>query len=259
MSGDIGALRIRLLGSLEVVCNGRQVDLGGSKNQLVMASLLFNANRLVGVDWMELAVWERPPQSIRSNLRTYVSRLRGAMDVVGISPDRLAAEIGGYRFLIEDGELDLWDFDDLMKAGEKAFSKGAYYTAVENFEHALALWRGQPLAGLRPGPLLEAEVQWLRERWMLLWQQWADASLAIGRHERVAIELAGLVRVDPLREKLWMQLMLALYRCGRRVEALNAFRDLTGLLQDELGIEPDWRLKNLRQRMLAADPVLDPV
>ena len=51
--------------------------------------------------------------------------------------------------------------------------------------------------------------------------------------------------------------MLALYRCGRHAEALQAFQSFRRTLDDELGIDPPPRLKELQRRMLQQDRSLD--
>ena len=65
-----------------------------------------------------------------------------------------------------------------------------------------------------------------------------DARLALGEHAAVIAELTLLTKQHPLRERIWIHLMLALYRSGRQAEALAAYRDLTKILAEELGVEP---------------------
>lgn len=83
-----------------------------------------------------------------------------------------------------------------------------------------------------------------------------DADLALGRHDQLVSELEKLVALYPVRERLRGQLMLALYRAGRKLEALGAYQIGRGLLVDEMGIEPSPELNQLHQRILADDPSL---
>ena len=53
--------------------------------------------------------------------------------------------------------------------------------------------------------------------------------------------------------------MLALYRCGRQAEALEAYRHAHRILVEELGVEPGPDLARLHQAILAHDPSLLPV
>ncbi|WP_182877098.1 AfsR/SARP family transcriptional regulator [Microbispora sp. H10670] len=222
----------------------------------MIAALLMQPNRPVTVESLTRAIWQKTPRSIRSNLRTYVSQLRRNFAAARIPPARLITETCGYRLAVLPQELDLWRFEQLVEDGERALTEGDPVRSLNSFERALELWRGQPLAGLQIGPLLEIETLRLQERKMVLWQRWADAALAAGRHEAVAVELACLVRSEPLREQLWAQFMLALFRSGRQAEALHAYRELFDLLDKELGVEPCQRVQSLHLMMLTGDRVL---
>ena len=83
-----------------------------------------------------------------------------------------------------------------------------------------------------------------------------EAELALGRHARLIGELQELVGRHPLRERLWAQLMTALYLDGRQADALAAYRSARERLIDEIGIEPGPELRRLEQRILAQDPAL---
>ena len=118
------------------------------------------------------------------------------------------------------------------------------------------MWRGAPLADI--------PSQLLRDRWVphldqlhvqaLDWR--IEADLHEGRHEQLIPELRDLTARHPLRERFHGQLMLALYRCGRQAEALAAYPRARDVLVSELGVEPGPGLRDLHQRILAADPVL---
>src|SRR5947207_35054 len=83
------------------------------------------------------------------------------------------------------------------------------------------------------------------------------ATAGDGRHAELAGEVDALVREHPLRERLRGQLMLALYRCGRQADALQAYRDARAALVEELGIEPGRGLRELHQAILEQNPALD--
>ena len=83
-----------------------------------------------------------------------------------------------------------------------------------------------------------------------------DAELAFGRHDQLVSELEKLVAAYPHRERLRGQLMLALYRAGRKKEALQTYLIGRRLLVEEIGIEPSPELNQLKQQILADDPSL---
>ncbi|WP_053201346.1 AfsR/SARP family transcriptional regulator [Streptomyces viridochromogenes] len=83
-----------------------------------------------------------------------------------------------------------------------------------------------------------------------------EARLALGRHQALDAELGLLTARYPHRERLWGQLMLARYRCGRRADALAAYRQVYELLDGELGIEPGPALRELHERILKDDTTL---
>jgi hypothetical protein len=86
-----------------------------------------------------------------------------------------------------------------------------------------------------------------------------DADLAVSDGDQLIADLEPLIAAEPLQERLRGQLMLALYRVGRQTDALAVYREVSGLLRDELGLEPGRALKELERSILQQDPALDPV
>ncbi|MCG8926419.1 BTAD domain-containing putative transcriptional regulator [Lentzea sp. CC55] len=234
-----------LLGSLEARRAGTPLELGGPRRRAVLTMLLLHANEAVSVAQLTDAVWDSPPVSPESNLRTYVAGLR---KVLG---DRLRTRPGhGYELVVEPGELDLDAFEDLVRAGESALIEGDAEAAADHLGQALALWRGVPTAELNAGPLLRAELTRVQERRLTAVERFAKASLELGRFDDVVDRLRLETALHPLREELWAQLMIALDRAGRRGEALEAYAAARRHVVEQVGVEPGARLRQLQQVVL---------
>ncbi len=233
-------MEFRILGPLEVLADGRVLDVGAAKQRALLATLLLSPNRVVSKDQLMEALWgERAPDTANKALQVYVSQLRKT-----IGRDRILTRAPGYEIRVEHGELDVERFESL--AQERRFAE------------ALAEWDGQPLADFAYEPFAQSEIARLSELRVACLEERVQADLDDGRHAAVVGELEGLVRAHPLRERLRGQLMLALYRSGRQAEALDVYQAGRTVLSDELGLEPGVELKELQRAILAHDPALMP-
>ena len=229
-----------MLGPLEVLRDGHAIALGGLKQRSLLAILLLHPNRSVSRDRLIDGVWgERAPPRAGETLDTYIYRLRKL-----VGNDRIVRQPGGYSLRVEPGELDLERFETLVAAAE--------------LREALALWRGPPLSDLRYEPFANGEVARLEQRRLLVLERRIDAELEDGMGAGLVPELEQLVREHPTRERLVGQLMLALYRGGRQVDALAAFQTVRRTLADDLGLEPGPELRELEGRILRHEDSLRP-
>jgi predicted ATPase len=121
----------------------------------------------------------------------------------------------------------------------------------------LGLWRGPLLADLDQVAALEPERARLEALRLTALEDRIEADLALGGHGGLVAELEALLADHPYRERLWGQLMLALYRSGRQADALQAFRQARPVLDEELGIEPSRWLHRRQEQILLQDPVLE--
>jgi DNA-binding SARP family transcriptional activator len=244
----------RLLGPLEVVGDGGvAVPVGTGRQRALLALLLLRANELVATDRLVEELWgESPPQTAQRMLHNQVSALRRALGHNG----RLETHGSAYRLSVQPGERDVDRFEELMASG-RANIETDPEAAAEKFREALALWRGPALSDLAYEQFAQAEIARLEERRWAAFEARVEADLALGRHVDVVAELEAVVAEQPLREHLHGQLMLALYRCGRQAEALEAYRRARRILVEEVGVEPGAALRDLQEAILAQDPALD--
>ncbi len=253
--GRVGtSVDLRLLGPFQVVDGaGDALEIPGARPRALLALLALHTPDMVTSDKILEELWgNEDVKNPEAALHVAVSRLRGVLgeDVVETIP-------GGYRLDIPAANSDAARFQRHTQRGRQFFTLGHPGKAAEGFRQALAQWRGDALADLRKFEFAEQAARQLEEERLTTVEALMDAELAAGEHDLVIGELSGLVEAFPLRERLWGQLMLALYRSGRQSEALRTFTRVKEILGTELGIEPSRELVDLEERILLHDPTLD--
>jgi len=252
---------IKVLGSLTVGQGGTSVTPTAPKPRVVLAMLALHPNCVVPVDTLVEELWgDSGLRTARTTIQSYVVHLRKLVSAA-LPPDdpaRRAKEIvvttpGGYRLDIAGGEVDVWRFDELAQAGHRARQEGDFAGVSRNFAAALASWRGPALVDVQQGPHLRVATTRLEEARLNVLDCRIEADLRLGRHHELLGELAALVARYHTHEGLYAHYMLALYRSGRRCEALEAYRRLRDSLADEQGLEPTPPLRRLQRSMLAPD------
>ncbi len=244
-------LEFRVLGSLEVLDEGRPVALSGQKQRALLALLLLRANDVVPAERLVDLLWgERPPRTAITSLQNFVSQLRKAL-----GPDSLETRAPGYRLRLEPEQLDLGRFEALVRRARE----GDPVERARLLREALALWRGTPLADFAYEPWAQDEIRRLDELRLGALEERNAAEFELDRHAELISELEALVAEHPQRDRLRGQLMLALYRSGRQAEALQAYQDARRTLVDELGIEPSPELQRLNASILRQESSLERV
>ncbi|MCA1842267.1 MAG: AAA family ATPase, partial [Actinobacteria bacterium] len=250
-------VEFRILGPLDVLVQGRSLALGGRRERAVLTLLLLSLNRVVSSERLVDELWpDRPPKEALHSLRVAVSRLRKVLHEAA-GDEVLCTVSPGYVIRTDPDRLDLARFESLVAQARQAMGRNQPQAAGERLREALSLWRGTPLADLAEAPFAQAESARLEEARLAALEARVEADLASGRHAELPAELDSLTRAHPLRETLWEQRMLALYRSGRQADALRAFQELRRILGEELGIEPSARLAGLESAMLRQSPDLE--
>jgi DNA-binding SARP family transcriptional activator len=255
------ALEFSVLGRIEAVVGGRPVDLGGRLPRATLASLLLDANRVVPTDRLIDRLWgESPPRGAAGTLQVYLSNLRRAFE-----PDRpprtpssvLVTQAPGYVLRVEPEAFDVVRFERLVAEGSALLGQGRHGPARDTLVQALAIWGGTPYADLAGQEWLRAEVNRLAELRAAAVEDLAEARIGLGDDAPAAGELEQLVATEPLRERAWELLALALYRGGRQADALRALERLRRTLADELGLDPRPAVRKLEDDILRHAPELE--
>ncbi|HEX6527699.1 MAG TPA: tetratricopeptide repeat protein [Streptosporangiaceae bacterium] len=252
-TGDGGALRIQLLGPVRAWRADRELTLGAARQRAVLGMLAARANQPVSRDELIDGIWgPEPPASAVNGVHIYIAGLRRALEPrrAHRAPGRIVLGSGqGYQLLVEPGQVDVMAFEANLERARKARTAGDLAAAAQSLDAALGLWQASPLPEIR-GPWAEVERVRLSELRLTAIEERLDVLLAQGRHNEAVVELAGLVRGHPLRERFRGQLMLALYRSGRQAEALELYAGTRRILVEELGIEPSPALRDLHAHIL---------
>ncbi len=244
-----------ILGELEVRQDGSRVELGPPRQRALLARLLVNPNEVITTDRLVEDLWRGdPPDRARHTLHVYVSRLRKAL---GRDGARLERQASGYRFCVQQEELDASRFEALAAAGRAALTRHDAASAATQLRGALGMWRGCALGEFADDGFARDEAVRLDELRLDTVEQRMWAELESGRHGDVVEELREFVTQNPFRETGWEQLMLALYRSGRQADALRAYQKARAALAEELGIEPGPALRRMEERILAQDPSIE--
>jgi predicted ATPase/DNA-binding SARP family transcriptional activator len=243
-----GVSRFGVLGALVFERDGRSVPLPSGRQRSLLALLLLAGGVPLSRDRLIDELWgERPPASAVSALHVHLSKLRGLLG------DLLVLEAAGYALQAGAFELDVWRFDALV---EQARTEPERTVAL--LSEALGLFRGEPLSDVACEGSIAQWRRALEEKRMQAILLRIDAELAAGAAGELVAELERLASEHPFEERLWGQLMLALYRAGRQADALEAYQRARRLFAAELGLEPGDQLGGLQQRILDRDPTLNP-
>ena len=253
---SFAAAQFGVLGPLQVRVGDESLPLGTPKQRAVLAMLIVNANRPVGIDSLIGAAWDqRPPQGARATLHAYISNLRRLMSDAGIDRSVLASTPPGYQLTISDDQYDFGRFIAEKNAGVQAAADAQFEQASEHLLAALGQWRGPVLEDLSDFHFVETLAAAIDEERVLVYIARAEAEIACGRPHNVIGELEALTARHGYREPLWAQLITAYYLADRQSDALDAYLRLKALLAEDLGIDPSWTIRELYERILRQEPL----
>lgn len=249
-----GGVDLGVLGPFEVRIGGAPQDVGGPRLRTLLAVLAAEAGRVVSVPALGRALWgEQLPEHADRTVRTYLSRLRGSVDA-----RLIVTRPPGYVLRMPPEALDAARFEQLAGEGRRALAAGEPREARDHLAAALALWRGNAYEEFDGVETLRAEGMRLERVRHNAVQDRIDADLATGEDTGLIAELESLTAAFPGHERLWAQLMTALYRAGRQGDALEAFRRARHGLITASGVEPSPVLAQVHRQVLAHDPGLLP-
>jgi predicted ATPase/DNA-binding SARP family transcriptional activator len=249
-----------MLGPLEVRVGSRVVPISSPLQRALLVRLLLDPGVVVSVDRLVEDLWsDDVPASPTNALRYHIWQLRDTLEPnrPGRSEGRfIRTKAPGYCFDAAEAMIDVVEFARLASEGHTMIDRDPG-RARELLTTALGLWRGEALADVAYREFAQGAARLLIERRLVAVEDRIGADLACGAGSELVAELEELVHQHPWRERLRGQLMVALYRSGRQVEALAAFRQAREVLGEELGIDPSPELRAIETQVLVQDAELD--
>jgi DNA-binding SARP family transcriptional activator/tetratricopeptide (TPR) repeat protein len=242
----------RVLGPVQLRGPDGWQDAGPPQQSCVLGVLLVEAGRIVPVDLILDRVWgTAAPEAARRTLHSYVTRLRRMVELVPGSA--IVRRSGGYVLDIDPDRVDLHRCRRLRAEARDRGRPSAERVVL--LRAAVALWRGEPLAGLSGewvGRIREA----LRQERLDGTVAWARAEIDNGDPGAVLTPLSHLVAEHPLAESPVAVLMRAFCAVGRSSDALDCYTAARQRLADELGADPGAELQAMHRSALRGE--LDP-
>ena len=251
-------MELRVLGHFELVSDaGEAIPITRPLVRGAIFALVLYRNRSVSPERLIDLLWGTSPDTHRlHSLRTCMWGARKLLP-----PECLITDDVGHRLRIDrdHDRVDLDRFRDLQRQGRAALRTGDTIGAVRLLEEAMQVWGSGRLADLLPATsAMTSLVTGLIEEHRDARNALVQARLALGQHRELLPELRALIAGEPDNERLWGQLMLVLYRCGLKTEALKVFTEARTALMAHAGARPGAELQALRRQIRADDPALVP-
>jgi predicted ATPase/DNA-binding SARP family transcriptional activator len=246
-------ISVGLLGAFELIGLGGAVVLPGRRQRSLAAILALEGGRIVSAARLIDELWsDADPADPLNALQHQISRLRAA-----IGRDAVVRHEVGYALDVTADHVDALRFEHLAALGRDQLATGATSDARATLHEALALWRGPALVGFEGEVWAASESARLERLRLDAIEDRIEADLDAGLHREVLGEVEQLTKDHPFRERLWGQLMLALYRSGRQGDALLTYQDARKRLAEEKGLDPGPELQRLEAAMISQLPSLE--
>jgi DNA-binding SARP family transcriptional activator len=242
-------MHFRILGSLDVVRNDQRIRISAPKQRAVLTALLLNANNEVPVDRIACYVWDgHPPVTAQTTIQSYIYRLRQLLRPV--PGTELKTSTDSYLLSVDPADIDLWHFRNRASEAREKSQVGDARSAAAGLRQAIAIWRGNALAGI-PGETIRQEARLLEGERITAYEDLFSSELALGNYRQIIPELQKAVSGYQFHEALRAKLMLAFYASGRQAEALQQYAIIRKRLREDLGIEPGLEIQDLHRAILA--------
>ncbi len=256
-----GVLAVRMLGSFELMIDGRRVaHWQGQRAQSLMKFLTAHRRRHVSRAELIMALWpDADEDSGRHRLHQAVYELRGTLRA--IDPDRkpVVCADGGYGL---DREVPIWvdveDFDDLAAAASRCLGAQRADEAIELGQQALELYRGDFLGQVTDADWATTERNRLRARFVQLSIHLGELLARRGDHDTALTVVDPVLSMEPWNEDATVIKMRCHAQTGARSMAAAAYRSCAEALNCEFGIIPAAQTTRVYDQTRDSEPTGNP-
>jgi DNA-binding SARP family transcriptional activator len=205
----------------------------------LLSNLALRSQYGLSRDQLLSSLWpDADPQLANRCLNTLIYELRRLLggEIAGAAPVLHAG--GYYRLNTEAGvSVDAIEFEALANAGSQHVEAGRASEAVESFQQAVDLYRGQPTTAIEGWPAIEIER--LRVLYLNLLSQLADHYYAHADYRTCLAFVQRLLATEPCREDAHRIAMRCYLRMGTRAQALRQYALCRRILLDEFDVAPE--------------------
>lgn len=248
-----GRISVQMFGPLRVRRGNAVLDgqrLGGTKPRQILEILLLQVGNPVSKDALIELLWDgRPPAGAMKTLESYVCVLRRNLQPGRPRTGPLQTTTAGYLLDRSQVDLDLEAFTSLLAEAGQAVTAAAAYMALCR---ALKLVDGPLLADEFVAEWAESARRFHQARLTAARIRAAESATSLSRSDEAAAWAEAALADDPLSERAWTALILALEHSHRHAEALQAYEKCRQIVKDELGCSPGPVLLAAHARLLRA-------
>ena len=244
-------LSARLLGSMLVTLDGRQVDTTSSRRtRHVLAYLLLHRRSAIPADVLMETFWpDARPAAARNSLHVALTGVRRVLGEAW-SGEVLERRLGGYRLA---PDLPVWvdvdEFERHCREGRRADRLGAADEALAAYAAADRLYGGDLLA---EDPYADWAA-WSRESLRLdlldVQRRLADLHAAAGDHAAAVLIARRALDIDPCNEPLHRRLMRSYHAADQVHLALTQYHRCAEALWQEHRVRPSTETVELHERL----------
>ena len=212
---------IRILGHFQIFKMGLPISVrSGGKAEQLISSLAMHPDHGMHREALAEGIWPGASFALANqslNTLTHCLKVQLA-DALGGQPPIVHAQSHCALNLSGGLKVDVLEFEDAVDRGHRLLSAGSITAAIESYQRAVILYRGDLISGSDISTLLERER--LRASCLTTLARLADAHFGLANYEQALANAVRLLGVDPCREDAHRMAMRAYVHLPQMVDGL---------------------------------------